>query len=336
MLQNSTLDGQSDQYVVPHEAQRHKKYAELSIHPAAEMFPLMEGDDLQALADDIRQNEQETAVVFYEGQLLDGRNRWRACELAGVEPDECCIDPEGDFDPVAYVLSVNMHRRHLDKPSRAIVAGKAKEMYAQQAKQRQQQSKGRGQKGPALLPDVKGDARDMAGKQLGVSGRYADYGEKVAAIKCPELEEAVHREDLTLPKAAKVAEHYGDADAVRKILKSKGRHWPSVVAHVDSVQRQRNRKANEEAEDDQPAPRKRSRLLTDGTHLPQQEALAPHPAKSMKEDKSDWPPNEEFDRYIGMLEEVRGWARQLEIVALNDHLYNAQALIERNKMGDDQ
>lgn len=47
------------------------------VHPAAELFPLMDGADLDALAEDIRLNGQVHPVVFYHGQLLDGRRAER-------------------------------------------------------------------------------------------------------------------------------------------------------------------------------------------------------------------------------------------------------------------
>lgn len=59
------------------------------------------------------------------------------------------------------------HRRHMTPSQLAIVAGKARGLYDKAAKERQKLSEGRGHKGPATLPDLKGDARDAAGKAVG-------------------------------------------------------------------------------------------------------------------------------------------------------------------------
>jgi hypothetical protein len=88
---------------------------ELQFHPLADLFPLMEGEEFDALVDDIVANGQRLAIVLYEGMVLDGRNRYRACLKAGIEPivqqhrDGC----PGISDPVAFIISANIHRRHL-------------------------------------------------------------------------------------------------------------------------------------------------------------------------------------------------------------------------------
>lgn len=80
-----------------------------AIHPHAEFYPLLDEDALQALADDIRENGLlDPITVTADGILIDGRNRLRACELIGIEPETVIFD--GD-DIGAFVRSKNM-RRH--------------------------------------------------------------------------------------------------------------------------------------------------------------------------------------------------------------------------------
>jgi ParB-like chromosome segregation protein Spo0J len=88
---------------------------EFEFHPLANKFPLMEGDDLFKLADDILVNGLHEPITLYQGKILDGRNRYRACkELKTFKfvPAHFRELPSG-LDPLAFVISANIHRRHL-------------------------------------------------------------------------------------------------------------------------------------------------------------------------------------------------------------------------------
>lgn len=90
----------------------------MKAHPYADRFPMLSTEELERLADDIRENGLNNPVVLDdEGRILDGRNRWAACELAGVTPETTLF--EGD-DPAAFVLSSNVSRRHLTTGQQAM------------------------------------------------------------------------------------------------------------------------------------------------------------------------------------------------------------------------
>ncbi len=106
------------------------------VHPAAELFPLLTGDDLARLASDIAQNGLLEPIVVFDGLLLDGRNRRRACEMAGVEPRYVEWHGEGG-SPVAFVAARNLHRRHLTESQRAAIAAQVKGLFEEEAAERQ-------------------------------------------------------------------------------------------------------------------------------------------------------------------------------------------------------
>jgi hypothetical protein len=103
--------------------------AERVVHPDADLFPMLPDDELQALADDIKANGLVNPIILMDGEhngravefIVDGRNRLKACELAGVEPRFERV--EGD--PAALAVSLNTKRRNLDKQQLAVIAAKA-------------------------------------------------------------------------------------------------------------------------------------------------------------------------------------------------------------------
>jgi hypothetical protein len=94
-------------------------------HPAAKIFPMMQENELQRLADDIKDNGQrEKIVLTKEGLILDGRNRAAACKLAGKVPKTGKWGGKPGTE-LEFVLSRNIHRRHLDESQRAMAAALA-------------------------------------------------------------------------------------------------------------------------------------------------------------------------------------------------------------------
>jgi ParB-like chromosome segregation protein Spo0J len=96
---------------------------QVKFHPLADMFPLMEGEEFDALVADIKANGLREDIVLCDDMILDGRNRYRACLAAGIEPRfDSYIESEepliGIANPAAYVISANLHRRHLTAKKR--------------------------------------------------------------------------------------------------------------------------------------------------------------------------------------------------------------------------
>lgn len=204
-----------------------------AVHPACAMLPMMSEASLAEMADDIRANGQEQPVVMHRGLLLDGRNRLKACEIAGVTPK--IREWEGE-DPVRWVLSLNFHRRHLTDSQKSIVGARAADLLAERVSKQVE--------APAtdteaeLFPDaaeapaeadapaeapakrlsqreIQRQARDSAAALVNVSPQAITRGRKLIENAVPELVGAVARGTVSLSQASRVAKL--DATAQRDL-----------------------------------------------------------------------------------------------------------------------
>lgn len=94
----------------------------LPLHPLCTFFPRIEGQEFEEFKADIARCGQRDPIVMFEGMVLDGGNRARACAELGKEP--LTVEFDGN-DPVAFVLSRNLSRRHLSAAQRAAIVAAA-------------------------------------------------------------------------------------------------------------------------------------------------------------------------------------------------------------------
>jgi ParB-like nuclease family protein len=90
-------------------------------HELALVFPPMTESEFAAFREDIREHGQHEPITLYEGKILDGLHRYRACQELGREP--LVVRFAGNPRAAAQlVLGRNFHRRHLTTSQRAMVA----------------------------------------------------------------------------------------------------------------------------------------------------------------------------------------------------------------------
>jgi hypothetical protein len=176
-----------------------------NFHPACLAFPLLADAELQELAEDIKLRGLLQPVVAFRGQVLDGRNRLAACEMAGVAPR--FSEWAGSGSPVEWVISTNLHRRHLTASQRAVVALDMLPLLEKEANERQRHSQGRGKKGAheCATLSANGKASEAAARLTRSGSRYV---EAVKAIRdtAPELIEKIRGGQLNIPNARRVAD----------------------------------------------------------------------------------------------------------------------------------
>ena len=157
----------------------------LPLHPLAKLFPPMAEEDLAQLVDDIAANGQREPIATLDGQVIDGRNRQAACERLGLVPDY--EEFTGD-DPLAFVLSRNLHRRHLTESQRAMVAASLVTMERGMNQHSPQSENG----GSANLP-----TREAA-RRLSISERAVAAARSIRKHGAPALVDAIRDGRVTV------------------------------------------------------------------------------------------------------------------------------------------
>jgi N6-adenosine-specific RNA methylase IME4 len=174
----------------------------MKFHPLANLFPLLPENELNLLAEDIKQNGLHNAIWLYKGEILDGRNRFLACEKASIEPEFQEYEG-GESDILPFVLSLNLSRRHLNESQRAMVAAKIANI--QNGSNRFDKKVGMQICTPtnteisatAVTPVTVSQSAEM----LNVSTRAVQMAKKVKETCTPEVIEAVERGEITVSRA---------------------------------------------------------------------------------------------------------------------------------------
>lgn len=159
--------------------------SEPQFHPLSTLFPAVEGRDFDLMVEDIRVNGLRQAITLYRGEILDGRTRYLACRAAEVEPR---FETYMGDDPVRYVVSLNVARRHLDESQRAMVAAKIASLSL-------------------------GDNQHSQGMPIGRASELLNVGERSVArarevldAGSPALRDAVERGEASVSAAAEIAQ----------------------------------------------------------------------------------------------------------------------------------
>lgn len=161
----------------------------LELHPLCTLFPRVQGAEFDALVADIKTNGLRQPITLHNGMILDGGNRYAACVAAGMEPEFAEFEGE---NIVAFVLSANLHRRHLSPGQQAAIVASAQDW----AKAQKVGSGGDRRSSATLHLDR---AADRAAES-GASVRTQKMADKVARV-APDLAKQVAHGVVSLPKA---------------------------------------------------------------------------------------------------------------------------------------
>lgn len=174
----------------------------MEAHPYAKLFPMLGDEELKTLAADIKANGQrQNIIVDTSRRIIDGRNRDAACELAGVEP-KCELFDGDDAAILKLVISLNLHRRHLNESQRSMIAASVSNMTVGAPKGNRNASETNGPIGPIDSGSV---SVGQAAELLNVGERSVKRARKVQKDGVQELNDAVVAGEISVKKAEEIA-----------------------------------------------------------------------------------------------------------------------------------
>lgn len=223
------------------------KIGAYNTHPAADVFPLMDGAEFDRLCADIEDNGLLEPIVFVEvgGErtIVDGRNRLRACLKVGCQPR---WEEFSGLSIVGYVASKNARRRQLTAAQLAMVGAELEPMFAAEAKDRQARAGIRGAGGKfqgkpvvARVPQPAWDANkasEQAAAAVGASGRSVREAKRVLR-DAPSAAAAVKDGRISQRAAARIARlsELEQRRALKRI--EEGEEPLAVLADIEGAER---------------------------------------------------------------------------------------------------
>ena len=154
-------------------------------HEYANLFPMLEGKPRVELVEDIKANGMQEPIVMMGPVILDGRNRYMCARDCGAEIR--AVQYEGD-DPLGFIISKNLKRRHMTESQRAMVAAKLAKLP----------------KGSNQHTTSGGPSQAQVSEMLSVGSRSVDRAKTVVREGAPGLAEAVSNKDLTVSTAVDI------------------------------------------------------------------------------------------------------------------------------------
>jgi len=215
-----------------------KKEERMKTHHLAKYFPLLEGEEFDLLVKDIEENGQLEPIVMVGDEILDGVNRWRACEELGIPPWVTSYD--GD-NPLSYVISLNIRRRHLSISQKSMLATNMLPEFEAEAEKVRLANLKQNRNDQTTISEV-GLSRERAAKQFGVSGPSVQRAKRIKE-EAPEKAEAIIRGEETVygvdselrkAEAEKIAQENKEKGITKEKEKRESREYKAYLEATKS------------------------------------------------------------------------------------------------------
>jgi len=172
---------------------------------------MMTGDDYRVLVSDIRANGLLEPITLCEGKILDGRNRYAACLELGIEPRY--REWNNESSPIAYVVSLNLARRHLTSSQRAVIALEVEKQLAEERKKTINNGE--------IIPQFFGKTSDITAKIVDVNPHYITDAKRIAQ-EAPEYVEKIRAGEMTIPEVKRIINRQDRIERIQEISAGNG------------------------------------------------------------------------------------------------------------------
>jgi protein gp37 len=213
----------------------------LKIHPTAARFPAIPAEEFAELVEDVRLHKLRYPIMLTADSttIVDGINRARACEEAGVKPRYRNLPKHySEADVIDYIIGANLRRRDLDRGRKAAlivdIEGDREYAAAKERLRQGQKQGGRGKKKTPRRDRRDGETRAKLAKKGNVSRSTINQAIAVKTYS-PALYAKVHSGEITLNEAYKQVRRAKRANPAAQEQKSISKHFVTVVTHAGAM-----------------------------------------------------------------------------------------------------
>lgn len=191
-------------------------------HPVAEIFPMMSDREFLELVADIREHGlREPVWLHRDGRVIDGRNRYLACQDIKLQLETRTYEGD-DSTLIEFVISLNLHRRHLNESQRAMVAARIAQLP----------------KGSNQHAEISAPSQSQAAELVNVDRRTVQHARKVQERAVSELVARVDSGEVAVSTAAVIAD--ASPDEQRRVAATDKK---SVVQRAKELQQEKKERA---------------------------------------------------------------------------------------------
>ena len=194
----------------------------IEFHQFADLFPMMQADEFSSLVENIKQHGLREKVWLFQGKILDGRNRYKACLQSGITPEFRQFTGD-ENQALQAVISWNLERRHLSSSQKAAIGVELEDLLAELERQAKERQGTRNDLKTNIVQKIEQSSEDpmatrtisKAATVLGTNRQYVSDAKKLRQTS-PDVHQQIKEGKVTISQAKKQQKQLEREEAVAK------------------------------------------------------------------------------------------------------------------------